>query len=403
MAQEADYFSDYMVIRPDKGGMADLFYLLYSSNVSDNRSIECPIGTQVDQIGRRWAIFISLLLQRTLLFWRKPLAWVGAAVEFWLNLLTDNHGFGSLLHSLLRGHAVFPDNKSSSYMSAVGLIDTRVDLDKKIKPTDEKYLAALSIMAAKLSYENETRIKNIVRDHWNMEFVEFYNCWNDEQEAFTTQAFVFRDKTVDAELIVVAFRGTEPFNAIQWCTDFDFSWYEIPHVGKIHGGFMKALGLQKNTGWPREIEQSKKRPYAYYAIREKLRRLLRQNEKTKFLVTGHSLGGALAILFPTILALHEETWLLDRLEGVYTFGQPRVGDKKLGEFAEKHLDRPEQRYFRFVYCNDMVPRLPYDDSTLLFKHFGLCLYYNSIYKGKFIFFSPTMRLWSSNEALFYLM
>nr|XP_010943092.1 uncharacterized protein LOC105060914 isoform X1 [Elaeis guineensis] len=394
MAQEADYFSDYMVIRPDKGGMADLFYLLYSSNVSDNRSIECPIGTQVDQIGRRWAIFISLLLQRTLLFWRKPLAWVGAAVEFWLNLLTDNHGFGSLLHSLLRGHAVFPDNKSSSYMSAVGLIDTRVDLDKKIKPTDEKYLAALSIMAAKLSYENETRIKNIVRDHWNMEFVEFYNCWNDEQEAFTTQAFVFRDKTVDAELIVVAFRGTEPFNAIQWCTDFDFSWYEIPHVGKIHGGFMKALGLQKNTGWPREIEQSKKRPYAYYAIREKLRRLLRQNEKTKFLVTGHSLGGALAILFPTILALHEETWLLDRLEGVYTFGQPRVGDKKLGEFAEKHLDRPEQRYFRFVYCNDMVPRLPYDDSTLLFKHFGLCLYYNSIYKGKVMAEEPNKNYFS---------
>ncbi|XP_008778985.1 triacylglycerol lipase OBL1 isoform X3 [Phoenix dactylifera] len=318
MALEANYFSDYMVVRPDKGGMVDLFYLLYSFDVSDNRSIECPIGTEVKQIRRRWAIFISLLLQRTLLFWRKPLAWVGAAVEFWLNLLTDNHGFGSLFLNLLR----------------------------------------------------------------------------DEQEDFTTQAFVFRDKPVDAELIVVAFRGTEPFNANQWCTDFDFSWYEIPQVGKIHGGFMKALGLQKNTGWPREIEESKKRPYAYYAIREKLRHLLHQNEKAKFLVAGHSLGGALAILFPTILALHEETWLLARLEGVYTFGQPRVGDEKLGEFVEKHLDKPKQRYFRFVYCNDMVPRLPYDGSTLLFKHFGSCLYYNSLYKVKVMAEEPNKNYFS---------
>ncbi|RWV91164.1 hypothetical protein GW17_00046571 [Ensete ventricosum] len=319
MASEGDGFSDYMVLRPDKAGVSDLLRLLYSSKVAENESVDCPVDTQIGEWRRRWAIFISLLLQKTLLLWRTPLAWLGSALEFWLNLLMDNHGFNLLQ------------------------CDT-----------------------------------------------------TDYQERHSSEAFVFNDKSADTELIVVAFRGTEPFDAVQWCTDFDFSWYEIPNVGKVHGGFMKALGLQKKHGFPKDLPQSsEKRPsYAYYDLREKLREVLRRKEKAKFLVTGHSLGGALAILFPSILALHGEEWLLSRLEGVYTFGQPRVGDLKFGEFVEQHLDKPKKRYFRYVYCNDIVPRVPYDDSALLFKHFGTCIYFNSLYKGKVVKEEPNKNYFS---------
>ncbi|KAF5955612.1 hypothetical protein HYC85_008468 [Camellia sinensis] len=193
---------------------------------------------------------------------------------------------------------------------------------------------------------------------------------------------MFNDTTSNPDLIMVALRGTEPFDVDKWRTDVDFSWFDLHDVGKIHGGFMKALGLQKKTGGPKEIDMGLGQPsFAYYTIRQKLKDILmdKKYEKTKFIVTRHSLEGALAILFVAVLVLHEEAWLLERLDGVYTFGQPRVGN---GEFMKEKLRVYNVKYLRYVYCNDMVPRLPYDNNIFLYKHFGPCLYFTSCYKGK---------------------
>lgn len=214
--------------------------------------------------------------------------------------------------------------------------------------------------------------------------------------------FIFCDKPTDANLIVISFRGTEPFDADDWITDFDYSWYEIPNLGKVHMGFLEALGLGNRTNtasfqqllqltdnqsvtnnqgdktvYPFMVETS-----AYFVVRSKLKSLLEEHKNAKFMVTGHSLGGALAILFPTVLVFHEEEAVLQRLLGVHTFGQPRVGNRELGRYVESKLQQPNPRYYRMVYCNDLVPRLPYDDKTFLYKHFGVCLYYDSFYVQK---------------------
>lgn len=61
-----------------------------------------------------------------------------------------------------------PEASSASFLSVVGNVDTRVDLDKNIKQNDDKYKGFLSMMASKLSYENEQFVANIVRNHWNV-------------------------------------------------------------------------------------------------------------------------------------------------------------------------------------------------------------------------------------------
>lgn len=218
--------------------------------------------------------------------------------------------------------------------------------------------------------------------------------------------FILCDKPKDADLIVVSFRGTEPFDADDWSTDFDYSWYEIPKLGKVHMGFLEALGLGNRvnpTTFKEQLLSNNKKPIvnlnsssgkeqmaeklqpqmgeqtAYYTVRSRLKELLKEHKDAKFVVTGHSLGGALAILFPVVLQLHEEKEVLERMLAVYTFGQPRIGNRQLGRFMEAHLDHLASKYFRIVYCNDLVPRLPYDDKTFLYKHFGKCLYYDSSY------------------------
>nr|XP_027086704.1 uncharacterized protein LOC113708449 [Coffea arabica] len=143
------------------------------------------------------------------------------------------------------------------------------------------------------------------------QLVQQFHCV-EYQEKATTQALMFRDQQQGKELTVVAFRGTETFDSDAWSAGVGLSWYELPGVGEVHGGFTRALGLQKNVGWPKNLEKShvKQPAVAYYAIREMLSNLPEKNDNGKFIVTGHSLGGALAILFPAILAFHQEAWLL---------------------------------------------------------------------------------------------
>ena len=232
----------------------------------------------------------------------------------------------------------------------------------------------------------------------------------DYEKEMSTQVFIFCDKPKDANLILISFRGTEPFDADDWITDFDYSWYEVPELGKVHMGFLEALGLGNRadtttfrnhitlgeTGTETEtrpsetvLQKATGKRTAYYSVRSKLKSLLGVHKNAKFVVTGHSLGGALAILFPTVLVLHGEDELLRRMSRVYTFGQPRIGNERLGNYMEARLNDPVPRYFRVVYCNDLVPRCPYDDRTFLYKHFGVCLYYNCFYAEE-VHFYPSL-------------
>ncbi|KAK1263235.1 hypothetical protein QJS04_geneDACA018583 [Acorus gramineus] len=180
MASDADpdYFDKYMLLRPDKAGMTDLARLLSSRRILENPALDFSEGVEAREMNRRWLIFVSLLVQKLLLLQKRPLALLGSVLEFWLNLLSENRSFMNLLSNLLTGKLILPDRTAATYRTAIGQLDERVDLDEKIKRGDSGYNAQLSIMAAKISYENEAFIRRTVKDHWKMEFVEFYDCWD---------------------------------------------------------------------------------------------------------------------------------------------------------------------------------------------------------------------------------
>nr|GEV01661.1 triacylglycerol lipase-like 1 [Tanacetum cinerariifolium] len=211
---------DYMLLSPKDVGLWDLIKLLLSKNIGNRKFIDCPDGTVEESFSQRFVIFISTVAQKKEKFMPTK--------DFLTFQLHDFHP-----HT---GKMVLPNNESPDFLSAIGLWDIRRDLDARINHEDPRYTSALAIMAAKSAYENESYIKETVEKHWKMEFLGFFNYWNDYEEDYTTQGFMWSDKTGDTELIGVSFRGTSPFNARDWSSDVDLSWYHLQGIGKVRPG-----------------------------------------------------------------------------------------------------------------------------------------------------------------------
>ncbi|XP_074591793.1 triacylglycerol lipase OBL1-like [Curcuma longa] len=346
---------------------------------------------------------------KTLLQVATPLKLLGLVVEFLLNLISLNGGILGLIWRLMTVRVKIPRRGTAEFRSVLAFVDDRVELDgkrslKNFTPLMELKdhgglgdvnIFDLTMMASKISYENKEYIKNVVDNHWKMYFVGFYNCWNKFLESNGTQAFIFCNKREDADLIVLAFRGTEPFNAYDWSTDVDLSVISAGKLGFIHLGFLKALGLQDekifHLGFPEHLEIDENKPAAYYVLRGALSELLAAHPKARIIVTGHSLGGALAAIFPAILSCHGDTGgagsVLSSVAGVMTYGQPRVGDEKFKAYFE--LLMQGKLYVRMVYRFDLVSRIPFDDydeENLLspFTHCGKCIFFNGWYRAKLL-------------------
>lgn len=140
------------------------------------------------------------------------------------------------------------------------------------------------------------------------------------------QAFIAAGK----QHVVLAFRGTE-VNVIDILTD---AWAQpvafgdgVP--GVVHGGFRTTFaGI-----WP-ELEPRLK------LARERF-------PEAKLWITGHSLGGALAVMAATELALVDKV----PVQGVITYGAPVTGD---AEFHKALTAALGEWHWRVVHERDLV-------------------------------------------------
>jgi hypothetical protein len=124
---------------------------------------------------------------------------------------------------------------------------------------------------------------------------------------------------------VLAFRGSDPVTLPTWLTDVVVRLVERPeYEGRVHHGFSSVL--RRTWG--------------------KIERILEEAQDKPLFLTGHSMGGALAVLTACRLAKMGRTPV-----ATYTFGAPRIGDRNF--CAGYALPT-----YRIVNRLDLVPELP---------------------------------------------
>jgi Lipase (class 3) len=131
----------------------------------------------------------------------------------------------------------------------------------------------------------------------------------------------------------IAFRGTQADKAEDIFSDMRFWVVRWEGAGLVHRGFLRA----------------------YVAIRQEIEDWLSQQQNKACVVTGHSLGAALA----TLMAAQQEQAEL------VIFGSPRVGTAALSEMFTGKLVR------RYVDCADIASRVP---PPIAYQHIGAMTY-----------------------------
>lgn len=133
--------------------------------------------------------------------------------------------------------------------------------------------------------------------------------------------------------IVVAFRGSSSVR--DWLTNAQFGmedlfWATDDHCARVHRGFLEAFESVN------------------VAVLAAVRELLQKFPSAEIYITGHSLGGALAML-----AAYEFRRLKLPLAEVVTFGAPRVGNKA---FAAAYNSAPVGQTFLSAGSPDILVR-----------------------------------------------
>ncbi|KYR00977.1 hypothetical protein DLAC_02418 [Tieghemostelium lacteum] len=171
----------------------------------------------------------------------------------------------------------------------------------------------------------------------------------------STNTFGYIGVTGDNQTVVVTFRGTQFSSLENWITNLNFPKsqpYPSFSGALVHEGFYEAYRSVSSQLQVGIIQAQKECPQCQ-----------------KLIITGHSLGGALAIL--CALDVYESGYSQLPLE-MYTFGNPRVGNVAFIEYFEQIV---LQSIHRLVNDRDIVPHLPPID--LNFYHLPIEVWFNN--------------------------
>ena len=191
-----------------------------------------------------------------------------------------------------------------------------------LRATTFDWNAALSLaLASQLAYGDQVRVEHTAQSVWGLTDCRFLSV--DDTQCFIAAA---PPEGGSSGAILVAFRGTDSVG--DWLADLNVVGTTRSY-GTVHRGFRSAFA----------------------AVDQALRGLLATLPNQPILLTGHSLGGALATV-----AAAEWQQEFPQIRWVYTYGQPAVGKGRFPPFMAQHYGRA--KFVRIVNDDDIVAQVP---------------------------------------------
>ncbi len=239
------------------------------------------------------------------------------------------------------------------------------------------------------------------RMHCNYRIADEFVAVTTTNPALLVDNTVYVAQSRDRRLAILCFRGTELRNFTTWMTSASAHADQFLSTGRVHGGFLRATlvlwsavrallysaqkrysicdeGIRLSAGYRDVIHEALQCGRASESPREGDRRGSqatscrhpRQETRTRWKRSASlatAWAAAMAVIAAALIHVYPELeYLRRKLRGVYTFGQPMVGDD---DFAHSFGTQFGNKLFRHVYRNDIVPALP-PRTTGHFAQFG---------------------------------
>ncbi|KAK9807288.1 hypothetical protein WJX73_008211 [Symbiochloris irregularis] len=244
-------------------------------------------------------------------------------------------------------------------------------------------------LCMKLVYERPAVIQDIIENQWGVTWHQYLSTGLRGSDRLYLDAkdkaqFEPHTRTMVLETeraVVVAFRGSEPTNLINFRSSGRITLLPQSGMGRVHAGFWSCLfwgDAEGGTLYSRIVETLDALP---------------DPDKPIYL-TGHSLGAALALLFAQA-ANAQHPQLARRIAGVYGFAAPRVGDAAFAAACEAAYP---QRIHHFVHASDIVPRVP--PMILEYRHTGKERFITSL--GRVLSDEAQIKRWHRIEGFGFL-
>ncbi|CEF68465.1 Lipase, class 3 family-containing protein [Strongyloides ratti] len=193
---------------------------------------------------------------------------------------------------------------------------------------------AYKLTAAAYANDNENLISQCLNNAYgNFKDLSHstFNCYKNDDSCTGIYA-VFPSKN----LTIISFRGTKNFLSYFHQIENAYNFVQYSEVTSNYGYVEKYYKSVADDVFNKFI----------------VKNINAAPQNMKYIITGHSLGGALAVM--TALKLVVTLTAKPEDIQVITFGEPRIGDYQFAEFVQGNLPT----LFRLVHNKDIIPHFP---------------------------------------------